>query len=108
MISDYSSISFDYLNYDKPIIYNFYDLEEYKDYRGLSFENVEDFTAGDRAYTIDELCSAIEKVTKGIDEHKQQRETLKDKIGVSGKNKSLDTIYQYLCDNKIINTIGQQ
>lgn len=106
MISDYSSISFDYLNYDKPIIYNFYDLEEYKEYRGLSFENVEDFTAGDRAYTIDELCGAIEKVTKGIDEHKQQRETLKDKIGVSGENKSLDTIYQYLCDNKIINTIG--
>ncbi len=106
MISDYSSISFDYLNYDKPIIYNFYDLEEYNDYRGLSFENIEDFTAGDMVYTIDELCDAIEKVTKGVDEYSKQREILKNKIGISEENKSLDTIYQYLCDNKIINTIG--
>ncbi len=106
MISDYSSISFDYLNYNKPIIYNFYDLEEYNDYRGLSFENIEDFTAGDIVYTIDELCNAIARVTKGIDDYSKKREVLKDKIGISKDDKSLDTIYQYLCDNKIIGIIG--
>ena len=36
LITDYSSISFDYLLTNKPIIYNFFDIEEYKEYRGIA------------------------------------------------------------------------
>nr|WP_277930871.1 CDP-glycerol glycerophosphotransferase family protein [Helicobacter sp. CaF467b] len=38
LITDYSSIAFDFMVLDKPIIYFVYDYEEYKQERGLYFE----------------------------------------------------------------------
>lgn len=38
LISDYSSIFYDYLATDKPVIFYIPDLEEYKNYRGLYIE----------------------------------------------------------------------
>lgn len=38
LISDYSSIFYDYLATDKPVIFYIPDLEEYKNYRGLYLE----------------------------------------------------------------------
>ena len=38
LITDYSSIAFDFMVLDKPIIYFIYDYEEYKQERGLYFE----------------------------------------------------------------------
>lgn len=57
LITDYSSIFYDYLVTDKPIIHYLYDLEEYKRTRGLYFGV--DELPGDVAYTIDEVVKFI-------------------------------------------------
>ena len=62
LITDYSSISFDYMAVGKPIIYYTYDREEYESERGLYFplENV-----GEDIYkTNSEVAQAITKLTK--------------------------------------------
>ena len=53
LITDYSSIFYDYLVTDKPIIHYLYDLEEYTKNRGLYFGV--DELPGDIAYTIDDV-----------------------------------------------------
>jgi len=60
LITDYSSICFDFMIMDRPIIYYIYDKEEYLRERGLYFD-VE--TIGDYiCYDIDEVKTSIEKI----------------------------------------------
>lgn len=59
LITDYSSIYFDYLLLNRPIIFYPYDLEYYRDEdRGLIF-NYEMFTPGPKSYTIKELTELL-------------------------------------------------
>lgn len=60
LITDYSSMIFDYVLLDKPIIYFTYDLEEYagKDGRGLYFD-FEDYVYGSVAMNQKELIQMI-------------------------------------------------
>ena len=80
LITDYSSIYFDYLLLDKPIIYYPIDLEEYqKKCRGF-YRPYEELTAGVKAYNEQELINAIQDVINGVDDYKEERKVLRDKI----------------------------
>lgn len=57
-ISDYSSVFFDFLVTERPIIHYLYDIEEYSRERGLNLGVNE--LPGSIAYTIDELTREIE------------------------------------------------
>lgn len=59
LITDYSSIAFDFLPTLRPLIYYAYDLDEYISERGL-YLDLEDLP-GTVCYTIDELTKAIPK-----------------------------------------------
>jgi len=101
MIADYSSISFDYLPYDKPIIYNIPDIEEYRAYRGFSYEPMEDMMAGDKVKTIDEFKEAILKVKNNKDEYRDRRKEVLSLVNEIPKGKALENIYGYI--EEIIN-----
>ena len=58
LITDYSSVIFDYALLNKPVIYFAYDLEEYEGTRGLYFP-FSDYVYGDIARTTDELIEAV-------------------------------------------------
>lgn len=57
LITDYSSIAFDYMILDKPIIYYCYDYEEYKKERGIYFD-LEDLGLS-YVKTVDEILSLL-------------------------------------------------
>lgn len=59
LISDYSSIIFDFMPLRKPIIYYTYDLEEYKEERGIYFE-IEDLPG----LRCDDIQSVVSSVTR--------------------------------------------
>lgn len=73
LITDYSSISTDYMLLNKPIVYILDDYEEYKKARGLSPENALDFLVGYHVVNIEELENAIFEINQGIDRFKEQR-----------------------------------
>lgn len=87
LVTDYSSIYFDYLFARKPIVFFDYDLEQYlKDSREMYFD-YEEYTPGVKATNQDELEWALTDMLKNDscdnvheDVHKQERETLKRKI----------------------------
>ncbi len=98
MIADYSSISFDYLYVDKPIIYNVYDIEKYRSYRGFSYEPIEEMMAGEQVATIEKLQSAILDVVNGKDAYKEQRQKVFNMINEVEEGTALSNIYNYIID----------
>lgn len=66
LITDYSSVAFDFLPLKKPIIYYMYDLEEYKLERGLYIPPEE--LPGTVCFVREELSKSLAKIIS--DEHK--------------------------------------
>ena len=58
LLTDYSSIFYDFLVTDKPIVHYLYDIKKYKKKRGLYFE--EKTLPGEVVYTSDELVDAVQ------------------------------------------------
>lgn len=58
LITDYSSLIFDYALLEKPIVYFAYDLKEYSNGRGMYF-GFEDYLYGKNATTTEELIEAV-------------------------------------------------
>lgn len=58
LITDYSSVIFDYALLNKPIIYYTYDLEDYENGRGLYYD-FKDYVYGDVTKNTEELIKAI-------------------------------------------------
>lgn len=76
LITDFSSVFIDYLLCDKPIAFELGDMEQYKKGIGYVMDNPEDYMIGDKIFTINDFAEFIIKVSKGIDEHKIEREKL--------------------------------
>ena len=80
LISDYSSVYFDYLLLDKPILYYVPDLEEYQEQCRGFYGPYEELTAGIKSKNEEELLKAMQDVINGIDNYKEQRKVLRDKM----------------------------
>lgn len=80
LITDYSSVFFDFLFADRPTIFFAYDLDKYKsEMREMYFE-YDDITPGEKVMTFDELLVALEKTLAGSDGYQKQREEIKEKV----------------------------
>lgn len=80
LITDYSSVYFDYLLLDKPILYYSPDLEEYQEKCRGFYEPYENLTAGAITQTEQELFDAMQNVIDGVDNYKEQRKALRDRM----------------------------
>lgn len=65
LISDYSSIFFDYLLLDNPVLFYPYDLEDYQRYSRALYDRYEDVTPGPKARTARELESLVVQLLTG-------------------------------------------
>jgi len=89
LITDYSSVYFDFLLRNKPIIFYPYDLEYYKNKdRGLIFD-YDKFTPGPKAYNLNQLKKIITEVIKNnkkhLDIYESERKELNSKINDTSK-----------------------
>lgn len=75
LVTDYSSVIFDYIFVNKPIIYYTYDLKEYESQRGLYFP-FKDYVYGDIATNTQELIQAI----KNENLNEESRQKFKEKF----------------------------
>lgn len=76
LITDYSSVSTDYMLLNKPIIYILDDYEEYNKSRGVYPDNAIELMPGDHVYDIGQLEKSVDKVVDKIDDHKEERNKL--------------------------------
>lgn len=73
LITDYSSVYFDYLLLNKPIAFTMDDFNQYEDSRGFSMPNPTSLMAGDRIYTFSELLDYVRDVAHGVDRFSKER-----------------------------------
>lgn len=94
LITDYSSVAFDYLLLDRPIAFTLHDFEEYGNTRGFVFAEPRDYMPGHHVYSFKELCDFISDVSVGKDEYREKRETVRSQAHTSTSN-YCETIARY-------------
>ena len=95
LLTDYSSISIDYLLLDKPIGYILYDIESYEKDRGFTSDDPRNVMAGDLIYTLDNVYSFISNINEGVDHYKNERKLLRQKIHAAPEGNSCELICNY-------------
>lgn len=97
LITDYSSVYFDYLLLDKPVVFYPFDLDAYRSERGF-YLDYEAVTPGPIASDFKELCSSIEAVFDG-DEYAAEREVVRDRfVQPPGVNRSAAVCRRFVPD----------
>ena len=100
MLSDYSSVYYDYLLTDKPIGLCWDDFEEYKACEGFLLDPQDIMAGGVKLYTPDDLCAFVESVAKGEDVLCEARRAVRDRVHahVDGHatQRVVDFLEQYL------------
>lgn len=96
LVSDYSSVYYDYLLCDKPIALCFDDFEEYKKREGFTVDPDMILAGGKKLYTADDFCAFIKSVADGKDELCEKRREIRDLVHDHIDNKSTQRIVDYL------------
>ncbi len=79
LITDYSSICFDFLCLKRPIIHYVFDRAEYERTRGLYFD-METEMAGPLCYTAAEVNDAIARIDEVAQEYRERHEALIERL----------------------------
>lgn len=92
IITDYSSIYFDFLITDKPIGLAAPDIEHYKKYNNVVFDDYEEYLAGDFIYNFQDLKRFIKNVSKNKDISFNERMLKKNQFQKYLDNNSSDRV----------------
>ncbi|WP_455240834.1 CDP-glycerol glycerophosphotransferase family protein [Methanothermobacter tenebrarum] len=94
LVTDYSSIYFDFLLLDKPIVFAVPDLEEYKKQRGFILEPYDFWTPGPKVKVFEEFLEEIGKFIKNPNYYSQERKTINDLVNYYKDDKSSKRVYE--------------
>ncbi len=98
LITDYSSVFFDYANLKRPIIFYMYDLEEYKDdIRGFYIDLEE--LPGNITKTEEELINEINRVQNDF-KYDKKYEKFNKKYNYLDDGKSSDRVVEIIINNE--------
>lgn len=96
MITDYSSIYYDYLFTNNPIALAIDDFKQYQDSRGFVFDNPLDILVGDLLYSFNDLIKFINNTSIGVDDYREKRRALQRKINDFDDGQASKRVYEFL------------
>lgn len=96
LITDYSSVYYDYLLADKPIAVVWEDIQEYLKFPGL-IDNYEYYLSGaEKIFNLDDFVLFINHVSQEIDSLKETRNQLKTLMNYASDGKNTARVVDYL------------
>ena len=98
MITDYSSIYYDYLLLHRPIALTLDDFDDYAHDKGFVFDRPLDILKGDYLYSLSDLCRFIENTAQGRDESRKEREEICDKLHVYQDADSSERVCRFIME----------
>ncbi len=99
LITDYSSVYYDYLLVDKPIAITTDDLKEYKKIFNFVYDDIFDVIKGEYINNFDDLKTFLNNVSTGNDVAKEERENMKKKLHKYPDGNSSKRVYDFLVNN---------
>lgn len=99
MITDYSSIGTEFVFFDKPILYVIGDYNEYKENRGVYFDDLDFWMPGPKSTNIEDLKFEIDKLLNETKYFKTERENRRKLWYGDTKDGGCDKICDLLFDN---------
>lgn len=96
LLSDYSSVYYDYLLLDRPIGLCWEDFEEYSQREGFRVNPHEILAGGEKIDTADDLCGFISRIAAGEDLLQNQRRAVRDMIHDYPDAQSAKRVVDYL------------
>ena len=104
LITDYSSIYYDYLLADKPIALVWEDLEEYRQNPGFSVD-LEDYCKGaEKVYTIEDFEKFVSEVAAGRDALQSARAEINARANYASDGQNTKRVVDFICEKSRIST----
>lgn len=100
LLTDYSSVFYDYLLVERPIGFLIADIEDYS--RGFCVDNAKEEMVGDKIKNINQLYDFIVSVNKSIDLYKSERKRIKDRVHLYQDEKNCERLLEWLIKEEII------
>ena len=98
LITDYSSVYFDYTLVDKPIGVIWEDIDEYREYPGFALDLDFYLKGAEKIYTIDELCAFVKDVAAGVDNLQTERREIRDLVNNSTDGKNSERVVDFIAE----------
>lgn len=96
LITDYSSIYFDFLLLNRPIIFLPLDLEEYSQTRGFLLEPYDFWTPGPKVTTVEMLIEEIQKCISDPAYYERERNTINNLINHYQDGNSCERVWRQI------------
>lgn len=94
LVSDYSSVAFDFLHLNKPLAFTADDRDSYK--LGFAYEKMEELLPGEIILDNHEFLRFLEKVITGTDEYAEKRRSVYQNIFQFHDGDSCKRIFDFL------------
>lgn len=94
LITDYSSVSFDYLLLDRPIGFTLDDMDSYSQQRGFTVDDPLKLMPGEKIRDMDGLCRFISDVSHSRDVYREERRRVNMRVNASQDGHACERIAQ--------------
>lgn len=96
LITDYSSVYYDYLLTDRPIGLVWEDYDEYKQKQGFALDPDIVYSGGEKIYNVHDFCEFITRIAIGEDLLKVERNKIKDLTNVYQDANSAQRVCEFI------------
>ena len=98
LLTDYSSVVFDYTLCDKPIGLIWEDYEEYERDPGFSIDMDHSMSCGEKIYDLEGLEKFIADVAAGEDPLREERRAIRDEFNCAADGKNAERVADFLIE----------
>lgn len=96
LITDYSSVYYDYTLRDRPICVIWEDVDSYRKFPGFAVNLETMLTGAEKVYTIEELCEFVRRVANGVDRVRNERRVIRDLVHYSTDGRNAERSADYI------------
>lgn len=96
LITDYSSVFFDYLLLHKPMAFTVDDLESYQKNRGFVFSDPQAYMPGEKIREPQDFYTFLSHCFSGVDPYEEQRKIINDKVNYYKDGRNCERIVRFV------------
>lgn len=98
LLTDYSSVYYDYTLADKPIGVIWEDIDSYRDYPGFAVDLDHYMKGAEKIYHVSELCDFVNRVANGVDLLMKERRGIRDEVNLSSDGKNAARVVDFISE----------